>query len=99
MTDRRTLAAVFLFSLFSVVLSLSWLIFTIGDAGLIFTETIYQFILTVTCLSFFILVISLHKLLFDIRLKMNEVKEKEKNIRDCYQYHQLLNPPDTDMNN
>jgi hypothetical protein len=97
MTGRRTLVIVFLFSLSSVVLSVSWFIFNRVDIDLIITENLYQFILTMSCLSFIVTVVSLHRLLFDLQYKINEVKDKEKNIRDIYQYDQLLNPPS--MNN
>ncbi len=97
MTGRRTLVIVFLFSLSSVVLSVSWFIFNRVDIDLIITENLYQFILTMSCLSFIVTVVSLHRLLFDLQYKINEVKDKEKNVRDIYQYDQLLNPPS--MNN
>lgn len=97
MTSRRTLGIVFICSLFSVALSLSWLVTHVVDnVGLIFTEPIYSFVLTISCLSFFITFVSLHGLLVDKRRKTNEVREKEKNVRDFHQYHQLLNPPDMD---
>ena len=64
---------------------------------LIITENLYQFILTMSCLSFIVTVVSLHRLLFDLQYKINEVKDKEKNVRDIYQYDQLLDPPS--MNN
>lgn len=93
MTGRRTLVIVFLFSLSSVVLSVSWLIFNRVDMGSILTENLYQFVLTMSCLSFVVTVVSLYRLLFDLRYKINEVKDKEKNVRDIYQYDQLLDPP------
>jgi len=93
MTGKRTLVIVFLFSLSSVVLSVSWFIFNRVDIDLILTENPYQFVLTMSCLSFVVTVVSLHRLLFDLQYKINEVKDKEKNVRDIYQYDQLLDPP------
>lgn len=93
MTDRRTLVIVFLFSLSSVVLSVSWFILNRVDIGSILTENPYQFVLIMLCLSFVVTVISLHRLLSDLQHKINEVKDKEKNVKDIYQYDQLLSPP------
>ena len=93
MTGRRTLIIVFLFSLSSVLLSISWFIFNRVDIGLILTDNLYQFVLTMSCLSFAVTVVSLCRLLFDLQHKIDEVKDKEKNVRDIYQYDQLLNPP------
>jgi len=93
MTGRRTLVLVFLFSLSSVILSVSWFIFNRVDIGSVLTENLYQFVLTMSCLSFVVTVVSLYRLLFDLQHKINEVKDKEKNVRDIYQYDQLLNPP------
>lgn len=36
---------------------------------------------------------SSHALLNDIRIRLNNRKEKEQSVKECYQYEQLLNPP------
>jgi len=88
---------VFIFSLAFLILSVSWFIFRmVGYIGLISAEPVGQFVLAMACLSFLIAVISLYKILSDMRYKINDVKEKEKTVRDFYRYDQLLNPPDMD---
>ena len=95
MTDKKTLAKAFIFSLFLAVLSISWFIFDIAsDMGLIFKKISCQFALMMTFLSVSISAISFQKLLMVIRHDINRRKEKEKNVRDLHQYIQLLNQPD-----
>ena len=45
----------------------------------------------VALLNFIIAIVYLHRLLAEIKYDNDERKEKEKNVRDCYQYYQLLN--------
>ena len=98
MTDKKTLANVFTFSLLLAVLSMSWFVFNIiVDIDLVFREVYCQFVLILAFLSFFISIIFLRKLLISIQRDINRRNEKEKNIRDFRQYKMLLDPPT--MNN
>lgn len=98
MKGRRTRGVLFIFWLLLAALSASWIFFSVlNDMSLIFTEPIYQSVFIISCLSLFIAVISLHEILDEVKSKINEEKEKQKNIRDAYQYTQLLDPPS--MNN
>lgn len=98
MTDKKTLVKVFTFSLLLAVLSMSWFVFNmIVDIDLVFGEISCQFALVLAFLSFFISIVFLRKLLVSIRRDINRRNEKEKNIRDFYQYKMLLDPPT--MNN
>jgi len=90
MARKKTLALTFLCSLLLATLSIVWLII---NGGLSVTEPLYQFVIVMACLSVVISVFSTNKLLFDIRSRINDVKEKEQNVKECYQYDQLLNPP------
>ena len=55
MTDKKTLAKVFTFSLLLAVLSMSWFVFNIiVDIDLVFREVSCQFALVLAFLSFFI---------------------------------------------
>ena len=56
-------------------------------------ETLYQIAVIVLFLNVIISTACLRKILVDIRFKINGIKEKEKNVKECYQYDQLLNPP------
>ena len=100
MASRKAVAALFIIFLSLVILFLPWSIFCIvGKATLIFSKSITYFIFLIGCLSFAIMLWTLRILMVDIRYEINAAKEKEKNVKACYQYNQLLNPPDTDMNN
>jgi len=90
MARKKTFALTFLCSLLLVILSTVWLII---NGGLSITEPLYQFVIVMACLSVVISVFSMHKLLVDIRSHINGVKGKEQNVKECYQYEQLLNPP------
>lgn len=98
MTDRKPLSIVFILSFLFLVLSVLWFVLRIatGNAGLIFTESLDQIILIVGLISFFIAFLSIRKLLEDIRYEINEIKEIENAVKDCYRYEQLMNPPDMD---
>jgi len=94
MTDKKTLAKVFTFSLLLAVLSMSWFVFNmVVDIDLVFRKFSCQFALILAFLSFFISIVFLRKLLVSIRRDINWRNEKEKNIRDFRQYKMLLDPP------
>jgi hypothetical protein len=93
MVRKRTLTSMFLYSLLLATLLMVWLMIDNVDGGVDITKPLYQFVIVMACLSFVISVFSMYKLLVDIRSNINGVKEKEQNIKECYQYDQLLNPP------
>ncbi len=93
MVQKKTLVKTSLLSTVLMILSASWLLLTIvGNIGLLL-EPLYQLVVIVLFLSIFIITVCLCKILVDMRFKINEIKEKEKNVKECYQYDQLLNPP------
>lgn len=97
MKGRTTRKILFTFWLILATLSASWLILNLlGNVNLILIESVYQFVFIITFLSFFISVLSLHITIVEVKSKINEESEKQKNIRDYYQYTQLLNPPSMD---
>jgi hypothetical protein len=98
MTDRKLFSIVFILSFLFLVLSVLWFVLRIAtdSIGLIFTEILDQIILIVGFISFFIAFLSIRKLLEDIRYEINEIKEIENAVKDCYRYEQLMNPPDMD---
>ncbi len=93
MVQKKTLITTFLFSTVLVILSVLWLLFNIVGNIELLLEPLHQLVVIVLFLSIFISTVCLRKLLVDIRFKINEIKEKEKNVKECYQYDQLLNPP------
>jgi hypothetical protein len=98
MTDRKLFGIVFILSFVFLVLSVLWFVLRVatGSTGLIFTEISDQIILIVGFISFFIAFLSIRKLLEDVRYEINEIKEIEKAVKDCYRYEHLMNPPDMD---
>ena len=100
MKGRNFQGILFIIWLIIATLSAIWILFSITlDVNLILTETVYQFVLLISCLSLIIATISIHEMLTNAKNKIIDQKIKEKNVRDVYRYQQLLNPPDADMNN
>ena len=100
MTSEKTVALTFVISVIIVVISVSWLIFhQIINVGLMFFDSINLFLLISGIISFIFLQISLHHLLVITRNKQKTIKDQERNVRDCYRYNALMNPPVEDMNN
>ena len=91
MKEKRILALAFIFPFLIAVISMLFVIFNINLA---LSEAIYQLVLMVALLSFFIAIVFLRRFLVEIRYDIDERKDNEKNVRDCYLYHQLLNPPE-----
>ena len=100
MKGRNFQDILFIIWLIIATLSAIWVLFSIIlDVNLILTETVYQFVLLISCLSLIIATISIHEMLTNAKNKIIDQKIKEKNVRDVYRYQQLLGPPDADMNN
>lgn len=100
MKGRNFQGVLFIFWVILATLSAVWIIFSITlDVSLILTETVYQFVLIISCLSLIIAAISIHEMLNNEKNKILEQQNKEKNVNDIYRYQQLLDPPDADMNN
>ena len=93
MVQKKTLIKTFFLSTVLMVLAASWLLLNIVGNIELLLEPLHQLVIIVLFLSIPISTVCLRKLLVDIRFKINEIKEKEKNVKECYQYDQLLNPP------
>jgi len=93
MKEKKTMTLTFIFSLFIASLGMFFIVFNINK---ILSEIIYQIILIISLLSFFTGFIFLKRLINEIKYDIEEKKLREKNVRDCYQYFQLLNPPNID---
>lgn len=96
MVQKKTLIKTFLLSTALMILSASWLLLNIVGNIESLLEPLHQLVVIVLFLSILIstvCLVCLRKILVDIRFKINEIKKKEKNVKECYQYDQLLNPP------
>jgi len=93
MAQKKTLVVTFLLSVIFTILSMSWLLFNIVGNIELLLEPLHQLVVIALFLSILISTVCFRKILVDIRFKINEIKKKEKNVKECYQYDQLLNPP------
>ena len=90
MNERKSMGLIFIFSLmFTIVL----LLVAILNIDLILSVSFYQMILVITFMSFIIFFISFRKFIAEVKYDIDEKKDKEKNVRDYYNYLQLLDPP------
>lgn len=95
MKNRRILLLIFIFSLLFAIMEIAWFFYNYNkNVSLIFTESIFQFVLAGVCLSFFVAFLSLYKYFNEEQIENVKPKNIEKDIKDIYQYEQLLNPPD-----
>ena len=67
--------------------------------SLIYNGPIYLFVFILFWLSFNITVISIYEIYTNLKNKINNKKEMERNTKDIYRYQKLIDPPDTDINN
>jgi len=102
MTTRKMSDMVFISFLSILTLSTLCLVFVFSS---IYAELINYVFLSTIFISFLVVLLSFRKLLIDVKsdISLIDVKSdisektlKEKNIRDIYQYNQILDPPDID---
>ena len=94
MMRSKILTITFTFWVLIIVLSVSWLIFLfVNNFQLAFSNMLILFVLIIACFSFILSIFFMSQMLIDVRSEIKKAKEKEKNIRDFYQYDQLLDPP------
>ena len=93
MSEKKSLGLLFIISILLSVFSTFSFIFSITQLS---SNDIDHTILITLFLSYVALLSSSYRI---INLKKQEKKkifQKEKNVRDYYNYHQLLNPPEID---
>jgi len=93
MTTRKMSDMVFISFLSILTLSTLCLVFVFSS---IYAELINYVFLSTIFISFLVVLLSFRKLLIDVKSDISEKTLKEKNIRDIYQYNQILDPPDID---
>ena len=94
MKGFRTRGIVFIFWILLAILSLFWIVFSI-----IIFEIVYLFVFIMAFLGLLVAIKSINNMLINAKFSLKLKKEKENHVRDFYRYQQLLNPPDSDMNN
>jgi hypothetical protein len=93
MTTQKMSDMVFISFLSILTLSTLCLVFIFSS---IYAELINYVFLSTIFISFLVVFLSIRKLLIDTKSDISEKTLKEKNIRDIYQYNQILDPPDID---
>jgi len=91
MNERRSMGIIFIVSL---LFTIGLLMFIVININLILTVRLYQIIVLITVLNFMLFFVSYRKLSAEIKYDIDEHNQKEKSVRDYYQYIQLLDPPE-----
>lgn len=91
MKEKKSLALTIIFLLSTGFLIL---LFTIFDVNHFFLGIIFYISLVFIVLIFVISSFFLKRLIAEIKYDVEDKKIKEKNVKDYYQYIQVLNPPD-----
>ena len=95
MKSKRILLLIFILSLLFAIMEIAWFFYNYSkNVNLVFTESIFIFVLTGVCVSFFVAFLALRKYFISGQIDIIKPKNIEKSIKEIYQYEQLLNPPD-----
>jgi hypothetical protein len=94
MTRSKILQTTMMFWILLIILSAAWLIYILFNNLHLVTENILILAVVIIsilsfCLSFFFI----YLIITDMRIEIKKAKEAEKNVKDVYQYDQLLDPP------
>ena len=84
----------FTFWVLIIILSAAWLIFLlINNVHLVYEQPPFLIVLIIAIAAFTLSFFFISQLIVDVRLEIQKEREKQRNIRDVYQYDQLLDPP------
>lgn len=85
---------VFSFWILLFIMSVLWLIYILyNNLSLIYSNMLVLSAFFVSCISFVLSISFILLIIFDIRKEIIEEREKQKNIRDIYQYKQIADQP------
>jgi hypothetical protein len=94
MKKIKLLTVTFTFLVLIIILSASWLVFLlINNIHLVYEQPTFLIVLIIAITSFTLSFFFISQLITDVRIEIQKEKEKQKNIRELYQYDQLLDPP------
>lgn len=94
MKKVKMLTMVFIFWVLLIVMSVSWLIFLfVNNFYLIFQDISFSLVLVLASVSFFLSMFFVYQIVVDVLVEIKKAKENEKNIKDIYDYNQVLDPP------
>jgi len=94
MRQVKALTMTMTFWVLLIILSTAWLGFLIlNNLIQIQTNIFLLIVFIIAALSFTLSMYFIFQIIFDIRVELKKVREKEKNIREIIQYEQILEPP------
>ena len=94
MKKVKMLTMVFTFWVLLIVMSTSWLVFLLlNNINLVLQDLLFSIVLIIACISFTLSIFFIYQVIVDVLIEIKKTKEKEKNIKDIYQYDQILDPP------
>jgi hypothetical protein len=89
----------FIFWVILALQSIVWIIFNIFNVNLILTKSTFQFVFILSCFSLFVSILSIRKLLAEVKNLLIKERVKQRNVKNVYMYSKLLDPPDSGMYN
>ena len=93
MSEQKALGILFTISTLLCMFSTSSFLISLNGK---YSDDMSQTILITLFLSYFVCIFSFYKLILSKKQIKREIDQKEKNVKDYYQYNQLLNPPEID---
>ena len=82
------------FSSFILVLFFFGVLWGIDDLGILFTDSVYQFLLLLVVVNLLLILLVLHIFLKYVKCDfINEDSQRESMVREYYHYSELSDPP------
>jgi len=90
----KILTIIFTFWILLIIMSASWLVYIFTNSiSVVSQDLLVLLVLILASVSFVISTFFVIQMLIDLRKELKKTREQEKNIKDIYQYDQLLDPP------
>lgn len=94
MTRSKILETTMMFWILLIILSAAWLIYILfNNIHLVSENILILAVVIIAILSFCLSFFFIYLVIVDVRIEIKKAKEAEKNVKDVYQYDQLLDPP------
>jgi len=91
MKEKYVLYLVFIVSTILLFLNM---IFVIVNFSILFDNYLFLLISAIFTIVIVFMYMSLKRIIIEYNYDIKEKKQKEKNVKDCYRYHTLMNPPE-----
>ena len=94
MKKIKTLTVTIIFWILIIILSSTWLFFLmVNNLGLAQINFLISLVLIIALLSFTLSMYFIYQIIFNIRIELKKVRDKEKNKLDINNCEKLLEPP------